>query len=104
MGRKIVLGFALAVVGACVSLIALVSQPSARVGLLAAMLAAAAVAAVVRVTMPPRPKVPLPPMLELPEAVINRPAELAAVVKALVSGRCAPTAGYSSGSAGECTW
>ena len=86
---------------ACVFLIVvMVSQGLARAGAWAGPLAAlagiVAAAAAVWVTMPRPSTVPLPPELGVPDWVVGRPAELAAVVKALVGGR-AGTVGITTG-------
>ena len=91
MSRKILLGLVAAVsVVACVFLIAvLVGQGLVRAGLWAGIVGAlAGVVAAAAAVWPlvPRP-LPLPPGLEVEEWVIDRPAEVAAVIKALVSGR-----------------
>jgi hypothetical protein len=102
MNRKVVLGLVLvASIAACAFLIAaLVHKGLADAVLWAGIVAAlaAVVAAVAAVWGPlPRPsKVPLPPELKVPEWVVGRPAELAAIVKALVSGRV-DTVGITTG-------
>ena len=128
MSRKILLGLVAAVsVVACVFLIAvLVGQGLVRAGLWAGIVGAlAGVVAAAAAVWPlvPRP-LPLPPGLEVEEWVIDRPAEVAAVIKALVSGRAGTVgitgaegfgkttwpgwyvliAGSDSGSGGGCIW
>ena len=102
MIRKIVLG-GVAAVGAvaCVFLIVVMvrqglDRSGAWAGPLAAM--AAIVAAVAAVWGPvARPvKVPVPPELDVPDWVVGRPTELAAIVKALVDGQAA-TVGITTG-------
>jgi hypothetical protein len=102
VSRKIVLGVVAVVsAAACVFLIVvLVRKGLAQAGLWAAPLGAlagiVAAAAAVWVLMPRASKMPLPPELEVPDWVVGRPAELAAVVKALVGGR-AGTVGITTG-------
>ena len=112
MSRKIVLGV-LAVTSAVTFLlliVVMVSQGLTRAGAWAGPLAALAgiVAAVAAVWALPRPpKVALPPNLELPDWLIDRPTELAAVVTALVStqaGKVGITTGlYGAGGFGKTT-
>src|ERR1039457_3287012 len=104
MGRSGKTGISIAVVAGVavgVFLIAvLIGQGLARAGLWAAVLGALAgvVAAVAAVwaLVPRRSKMLLPPELKVPEWVIDRPAELDAVVKALV-GSGARTVGITTG-------
>ncbi len=102
MSRKIVLG-ALAVVGAaaCVFLIVVMAtqglvQAGAWAGPLAAVAGIVAAAAAVSGPMARPSKVPLPPELEVPDWVVDRPAELATVVTALAGGQ-AGTVGITTG-------
>jgi hypothetical protein len=100
--RKIVLGLVAVVSAAtCVFLIAVMVQKGlVQAGLWAGPLGAlagiVAAAAAVWALMPRPSTIPLPPELEVPEWVVGRPAELAAVVKALVDGR-AGTVGITTG-------
>ena len=109
MNRKVVLGV-VAAVGAATFvflIVIMVSQGLARAGAWALPLAALAgiVAAVAAVwvtipapskVLPPQPKESLPPGLEVPEWAIDRPAELNAVIEALLSGP-AGTVGITTG-------
>ena len=63
---------------------------------MAALAGVVAAAAAVWGLVPRPSKVPLPPELEVPDWVVGRPAELAAVVKALVGGQ-AGTVGITTG-------
>src|ERR1039458_7665850 len=87
-------------VAACVFLVAVwVGQGLVQASLWAAILAAraAVVAVVVAVwALPKPPQALLPPELEVPDWVVDRPAEMAAVVKALVGGG-AGTVGITTG-------
>src|ERR1019366_354564 len=87
-------------VAACVFLVAVwVGQGLVQASLWAAILAAlaAVVAVVVAVwALPKPPQALLPPELEVPDWVVDRPAEMAAVVKALVGGG-AGTVGIRTG-------
>jgi len=78
----------------------LVRKGLAQAGLWAAPLGAlagiVAAAAAVWAVVPRPVKVPLPPELQVPGWVVGRPAELAAVVKALTAGR-ARTVGITTG-------
>jgi hypothetical protein len=101
VSRKIVLGLmAVVSVAACVFLVAVwVGQGLVQASLWAAILAAlaAVVAVVVAVwALPKPPQALLPPELEVPDWVVDRPAEMAAVVKALVGGG-AGTVGITTG-------
>jgi WD40 repeat protein len=102
VSRKIALGLvAVAGAAACLFLIVVMAhQGLQRAGAWATPMAALAgvVAAVAAVwATAPRPrKAPLPPELAVPGWVVSRPAELAAVVKAVVSGR-AGTVGITTG-------
>ncbi|HEX9357642.1 MAG TPA: NB-ARC domain-containing protein [Streptosporangiaceae bacterium] len=102
MVRKIVLGGAAAAAGvACVFLIVvMVRQGVDRSGVWAGPLAALAgiVAAVAAVWGPVArsAKVPVPPELEVPDWVVSRPVEVAAVVQALTDGQ-AGTVGITTG-------
>jgi len=102
VSRKFLLRLlAVASAAACGFLIViLVTRGLAKAGSWAAPLGTlagivAAWAAVVTV-MPRSQDAPVPPELEVPEWAIDRPAELAAVVKALVDGR-AGTVGITTG-------
>jgi WD40 repeat protein len=102
VGRKIALG-AVAAAGAAAFaflVVVMVRQGLDRAAVWAAPLAALVgiVAAVAAVSGPlPLPsKVPLPPELEVPDWVVGRPSELAAVVTALVAGR-GGTVGITTG-------
>ena len=86
---------------ACVFLIAVMvsrglDRAGAWAGPLAALAGIVAAAAAVWGPMPRPSKVPVPPELEVPDWVVGRPAELAAVVQALVGGR-AGTVGITTG-------
>ena len=102
MNRKIALGLLAAVSAAACALliVVLVRTGLAQAGSWAAPLSAlagivAAWAAVVAVV--PRPaKVSVPPELGVPDWVVGRPTELAAIVKALVDGQAA-TVGITTG-------
>ena len=94
---------ALAVVGAaaCVFLIVVMAtkglvQAGAWAGPLAAVAGIVAAAAAVSGPMARPSKVPLPPELEVPDWVVDRPAELATVVTALAGGQ-AGTVGITTG-------
>ena len=94
---------AVAVVGAaaCVFLIVVMvrqglAQAGAWAGPLAALAGIVAAAAAVWALVARPSKVPLPPELEVPDWVVDRPAELAAVVTALVGGQ-AGTVGITTG-------
>ena len=56
-------------------------------GVVAALAGVVAAAAAVWAVVPRPSRVPLPPELEVPDWVVGRPAELSAVVRALVGGR-----------------
>ncbi len=86
---------------ACVFLIAVMvsrglDRAGAWAGPLAALAGIVAAAAAVWGPMPRPSKVPVPAELEVPQWVVGRPAELAAVVQALVGGR-AGTVGITTG-------
>ena len=105
MSRKIVLGV-VAVVSAAVCIflvVVLVRKGLAQAGLWAAPLGAlagiVAAAAAVWVLMLRPSKVPLPAELNMPDRVVDRPAELSVIVKALVGGR-AGTVGLTTGLSG----
>jgi hypothetical protein len=103
VSRKIALGLVAVVSAAtCAFLfVVLVRKGLAQAGLWAAPLGAlagiVAAAAAVWAVVPRQVKVPLPPELQVPGWVVGRPAELAAVVKALTAGR-AGTVGITTGS------
>ncbi len=65
-------------------------------GVVAALAGVVAAAAAIWVVAPRQANVPLPPELEVPTWVVDRPTELAAVVKALVDGQ-AGTVGITTG-------
>jgi WD40 repeat protein len=102
VSRKIILGVVAVVsAAACVFLVVvLFRQGLAQAGAWAAPLSAftgiVAAAAAVWALMPRPSKVPLPPELEVPDWAVDRPAELSAIVKALVGGR-AGTVGITTG-------
>lgn len=102
MARKITLGLITAAgIAGCVFLIVvMVRQGVDRSGAWAAPLAAlAGVAAAVAAVWGPvawPAKVPVPPELEVPDWVVGRPVELAAVVRALDGGR-GGTVGITTG-------
>lgn len=102
MSRKIVLGaVAAGTVAACASVIGvLVHKGLVEAGLWAGVVAApagvVAAAAAVWVLVPRQPRILLPPELEVPDWVVDRPAELSAVVIALVA-RQARTVGITTG-------
>jgi hypothetical protein len=56
-------------------------------GIVGALAAVVAAAAAILVVVPGPSRVPLPPTPEVPDWVVARPAELSAVVKALVNGQ-----------------
>jgi hypothetical protein len=92
MGRKIVLvGAATAGAAACAVLVMDAfgqgpAQASYWAAILAAVAGVAAVPAAVMALLPQPTRIPLPPELQVPAWVIERPAELNAVVESLVSG------------------
>jgi hypothetical protein len=99
--RKIVLSLTATVsVAACGFVVAVLVhkglvEASLWAGILAAL--AAVIATALAVSALPRPlSVPLPPELQVPEWVVDRPAELVAVVKALI-GAPAGTVGITTG-------
>ncbi len=102
MGLKIALGIVAVVsVTACGFLIAVLvgeglQQASLWAAIVAALAGVVAAGAAVWVSMPQLSKVPLPPELEVPKWVVDRPDELAAVVNALVGGK-AGTVGITTG-------
>ena len=102
MNQKIVRGLVAALsLAACGFLsVVMAVQGLSRAGAWAAPLAAlagiGAVWAAVWGPVPRPPKGTLPPQLDVPDWVISRPAELAAIVKALVDGR-AGTVGITTG-------
>jgi hypothetical protein len=93
VSRKILLGVvAGGSVAACAFVIGvLVHKGLAEAGLWAGVVAAlagvVAAAAAVWVLVPRPSRVPLPPELKVPDWVVGRPAELAAIVRALAGGR-----------------
>jgi NB-ARC domain len=99
--RKIALGLVSALgVAACVFLVAvLVGEGPDRAGTWAGIVAAAAgvVAAMAAVWAVVPRTVPPPPPLGVPDGVIGRPVELAAVVQALLAGGGAQTVGITTG-------
>ena len=72
------------------------AQATAWAGLVAALAGVVAAAAAIWMLVPRPSKVLLPPELEVPDWVVDRPAELSAVVRALVGGR-AGTVGITTG-------
>ena len=86
---------------ACVFVIAVLihkglAEAAVWAGVVAALAGVVASAAAVWVLVPRPSMVPLPPELEMPDWVVGRPAELSAVVKALLDGQAA-TVGITTG-------
>jgi NB-ARC domain/WD domain, G-beta repeat len=102
VSRKVVLGLAAALSAAAFVFLSavLIGEGLVRAGLWAAPLGAlagiVAAAAAVWVSVPRSSKMPLSPELEVPEWVVGRPKELAAVVQALIGGRT-KTVGITTG-------
>ena len=65
-------------------------------GIVGGVASVVAAGAAVGVVVPQSHKVPLPPELKLPDWVVGRPVELAAVVQPLVAGS-SPTVGITTG-------
>lgn len=98
---------AMGAAGCLLLIVVMATQGLSRAGVWAAPLAALAgiVAAVATVwaLRPQQPQAVLPPKMEVPDWVVERPAELSKVVAALVGGR-ARTVGIATGVHGGGGW